>query len=209
MASILALKEVGTSPPAQGMLSKFAEIREIRSTKEVTALANRRFDIVLIDTSMPRIEPQRLVQALRSTGLRSRPVILLLDFNEPPAALRRRLDHLAKLDSRAVGKPLDLRTTVRLLRISQETLARMLHVSSRSAHRWLHKTRPRRSPELQRLQCTADLLVDTLGTEQAIQQYLNQPNASLDGQMPITFLTRGEFDRVDADLESIREGVYV
>jgi CheY-like chemotaxis protein len=209
MANVLALKEAGTSPPAQGMLSKFAEIHEIRSTKEVTALANRRFDILLIDTSMPRIEPQRLVQALRSTGLRSRPVILLLDFNEPPAALRRRLDHLAKLDSRAVGKPLDLRTTVRLLRISQETLARMLHVSSRTAHRWLHKARPRRSPELQRLQRTADLLVNTLGTEHAIQQYLNQPNVSLDGQMPITFLTRGEFDRVDADLESIREGVYV
>jgi uncharacterized protein (DUF2384 family) len=211
MATVLALKQEGTSPPVEGILSKFAEIHEIRSTKDAASLAKKRFDILVIDTSMPRIEPQELVETLKSAGLTSRSVILLIDFNEPPAELRRRLGQLAKLNLWAASKPPDLKTTVRLLNVSQESLARMLGVSSRTAHRWLRKTQtqPRRNPQLQRLQSIVELLVDTLSTERAIQEYLNHPNPSLGGETPIALLTRGEFDRVDADLQSIREGVYV
>lgn len=211
MTTVLALKEQGTSPPVEGILSKFAEIHEIRGTKDVLSLAKRRFDIVLIDTSMPGIEPQELVGALQSAGSTSRSVILLIDFNKPPAELRRRLDQLAKLNLWAASKPPDLKKTVRLLNVSQESLARMLRVSSRTAHRWLRKaqTRPRHNPELRRLQRVVELLVDALGTERAIQEYLNHSNPSLEGKTPIAFLSRGDFDPVEADLESIREGVYV
>jgi transcriptional regulator with XRE-family HTH domain len=211
MASVLALKEEGTTPPVEGILAKFAEIHGIRSTKDAALLSKRHFDILLIDTSMPRIEPQELVEALQSAGSTSKSLILLIDFNEPPSQLRRRLDQLAKLNLWSVGKPPDLKTTVRLLNLSQEALARMLHVSSRTAHRWLRKaqTQPRHNPALQRLQKLVELLVDTLSTEPSIQQYLNHPNPSLGGETPIALLTRGEFDRVEADLQSIREGVYV
>jgi transcriptional regulator with XRE-family HTH domain len=211
MANVLAVKEEGTAPPIEGILSKFAEIHEIRSTKDAVSLAKKRSDILLIDTSMPRIEPQKLVEALQAVGLTSKPLILLIDFSAPPAELRRRLDQLAKLNPWAASKPPDLKTTVRLLKISQESFARMLHVSSRTAHRWLRnsRTRPRHNPELQRLQRIVELLVDTLGAERAIQEYLNYPNPNLGGGTPIAFLTRGEFDRVEADLQSIREGVYV
>lgn len=209
MANILALKEEGTCPPMEGMLSKFAEIRGIRSTKDAAALATKRFDILLIDTSMPDIEVQDLVEALQSNESRSRSAILLIDFSEPPSELRRHLDQLANLSLGAMSKPPGLKTTVRLLQVSQESLARMLHVSSRTVHRWLRKTLPRHNPELQRLQRIVELLIDTLNTERAIQQYLNHPNPSLGGEMPIALLTRGEFDRVEADLQSLREGVYV
>ena len=211
MASVLAVKEEGTAPPVEGILSKFAEIYEIRSAKDAVSLAKKRFDILLIDTSMPGIEPQDLVEALQSAGSTSKPVILLIDFNEPPGELRRRLGQLTKLNLCTTSKPPDLKTTVRLLNISQESFARMLHVSSRTAHRWLHssRTRPRRNPELQRLQRIVELLVDTLGTERAIQEYLSHANPTLGGEAPIAVLTRGEFDRVEADLQSIREGVYV
>lgn len=209
MANVLALKEEGTSPPAEGILSKFAEIRAIRSPRDATSLANRRFDILMIDTSMPGIEAEKLVQALREVESTSRSIILLIDFNESPSELRRRLDQLAKLNLWAKSKPPDLRTTVKLLQVSQESLARMLNVSSRTVHRWLRETKPRHKPELQRLQRIVELLVDTLNTERAIQEYLNYPNPSLGGKMPITLLTRGEFDRVEADLQSLREGVYV
>src|SRR5437867_1276832 len=91
MANILALKEQGTAPPLEGMLSKFAEVREIGSTKDAALLMQRPFDIVLVDTSMPRIEPQDLVQALQMTESTSRSAILLIDFNEPPSELRRHL----------------------------------------------------------------------------------------------------------------------
>ena len=209
MANILALKEEGTTPPVEGILSKFAEIRGIRTTEDATSLAKKRFDILLIDTSMPRIEAQDLVQALQSTGSTSRSVILLIDFNEPPSELRRRLDQLAKLNLYAVSRPPDLKTTLRLLKVSQESLARMLNVSSRTAHRWLGKTQPRHNPQLQRLQHIVELLIDTLNTERAIQEYLNHPNPGLGGELPITLLIRGEFDRVEADLQALREGVYV
>jgi response regulator RpfG family c-di-GMP phosphodiesterase len=209
MANVLALKEEGTSPPIEGMLAKFAEIHGIRSTKDAASLAKRHFDILLIDTSMPRIEAQDLVQALQSTGSTSRSVILLIDFNERPSQLRRRLDQLAKLNLTAVTKPPDLRTTLRLLDISQESLARMLNVSSRTAHRWLGKTRPRNNPQLRQLQHVVELLLDTLNSEPAIHEYLNHPNPSLGGEAPIAVLSRGEFDRVEADLQAVREGVYV
>ena len=211
MATVLALKEEGTAPPIEGILSKFAEICEIRSTKDAASLAKKRFDILLIDTSMPRIEALDLVEVLQSSESTSRSVILLIDFNESPAELRRRLDQLARLNLSAVSKPPDLKTTVRLLDVSQETLARMLHVSSRTAHRWLHKTQrqPRSNPGLRRLQRIVELLVDTLGTERAIQEYLNHSNPSMAGDTPLTLLMRGEFDRIEADLQSIREGVYV
>jgi len=209
MANVLALKEEGTSPPIEGMLSKFAEIHGIRSTKDAASLAKRRVDILLIDTSMPRIEAQDLVEALQSTGATSRFVILLIDFNEPPSELRRRLNQLARLNLSAVTKPPDLRTTLRLLNISQESLARMLNVSSRTAHRWLGKTRPRNNPQLQQLRRIVELLLDTLNSEPAIREYLNHPNPSLEGEMPISLLSRGEFDRVEADLQALREGVYL
>src|SRR5206468_12854783 len=72
MAIVLALKQEGTSPPVEGVLSKFAEIHEIRSTRDAALLAKKRFDILLIDTSMPRIEPQEVVEALQSAGSTSK-----------------------------------------------------------------------------------------------------------------------------------------
>ena len=211
MASVLAVKEQGTAPPIEGILSKFAEIHEIRSTEDAASLAQKHFDIVLIDTSMPRIAPLELVEALQSTGATSGSVILLIDFRESPAQLRRRLDQLAKLNLGAAGKPLDLKRTVRLLDVSQESLARMLHVSSRTANRWLRRavTHPRENQELRRLQRIVEHLVDTLGTERAIQEYLNHANPSLGGETPMAVLNRGEFARVESDLAAIREGVYV
>ena len=210
MAHVVALKEEGTSPATEGMLAKIAEIRGIRSTKDAASLAKRRVDIVLIDTSMPRISAQKVVEVLRSAGATSRSAILLIDFNEPPSELRRRLDQLAKLNLWAANKPPDLKTTVRLLNVSQESLARMLRVSSRTAHRWLRRqTHPRHNPELERLLRTVGLLVDTLGADRAIQDYRSHQNPSLGGETPLALLTRGEFERVEADLQSICEGVYV
>jgi CheY-like chemotaxis protein len=209
MASVLALKEEGTSPPIEGMLSKFAEIRGIRSWKDAASLVAKRFDIVLIDTSMPRIAAQALVEALKKRGVASRSMIVLIDFRESPAELRQRLDQLARLNTRAQAKPVDLKTIMRLLQISQESLARMLNVSARTVHRWLGRKLPRHHPELQRLQRMVELLKDTLGAERSVQEYLLHRNPSLGGETPISLLLRGEFDPVEADLQALREGVYV
>jgi len=209
MANVLALKEEGTTPPVEGVLSKFSEIQGIRSTDDVRLLAQRHFDILLVDTSMPRIEAQDVVRALRSSGSASNSLILLFDFNESPSEVRRRLGQLAKLNPQGVSRRPHLRAMLRLLNLSQESLARMLNVSSRTAHRWLGKTKPRNNPQLRRLQRLVELLIDTLQTDRAIQEYLNHPNPGLGGETPIAVLGRGEFGRVEADLQALREGVYV
>ena len=209
MARILALKEEGTHPPVEGMLSKFAEIHGIRRPAGTGFLAGKRFDIVLIDASIPRVDSEKLIETFQNVEWPSRPAILLLDFKESPARLRRRLNELSKLGLPSEARPPDLRKVVQLLDVSQESLARILNVSSKTVQRWLKGTRPRHKPELERLQRVSSLLLETLNSEHAIRGYLNHPNPSLGGEMPITLLTRGEFDRVEGDLQAIREGVYV
>lgn len=105
--------------------------------------------------------------------------------------------------------PPDLRKVAQLLQVSHESLARILNVSSKTVQRWLKGTRPRHKPELERLQQLVSLLLDTLNSEHAIRGYLNHPNPSLGGETPIALLTRGEFDRVEADLQAVREGVNI
>ena len=209
MANVLALKEAGTSPPAEGILSKFAEVRGIRSTKDAASLAHKRFDIVLIDTSMPKIGTQSLLEALKRKGIASQSMIVLVDFRESPTELRRRLDQLAVLNARTRAKRVDLKSIMRLLQVSQEALARMLNVSARTVHRWLGRTQPRHNPNLQQLRQIVELLSDTLGTDLSVQEYLRHGNPSLGGETPISFLLRGEFNAVEADLQALREGVYL
>jgi transcriptional regulator with XRE-family HTH domain len=209
MARILALKEEGTHPPVEGILSKFAEIHGIPRPSGTGFLAGKRFDIVLIDASIPRADSEKLIETFQNVEWPSRPAILLLDFKESPARLRRRLNELALLGLPSAAHPPDLRRVVQLLGVSQESLARILNVSSKTVQRWLKGTRPRYKPELERLQRVANLLLETLTSEHAIRSYLNHPNPSLGGETPITLLTRGEFDRVEGDLQAVREGVYI
>jgi hypothetical protein len=53
-----------------------------------------------------------------------------------------------------------------------------------------------------------EMMRDTLKTKQAVNAYLNHPNPSFDGETPGTLVERGEFERVLADLQALREGVY-
>jgi transcriptional regulator with XRE-family HTH domain len=97
----------------------------------------------------------------------------------------------------------------RLLGLSQESLARILGVSSRTVHRWLHGTRPRRKPELDRILSLASSLLRALSDAAAVRAYLHHANPSIGNERPVDLLLRGEFDRIAADLQSIEEGVYV
>lgn len=209
MARILALKEEGSHPPVEGILSRFAEVHGIRRPRGTGFLVGKRFDIVLIDASLPRSDSEKLIETFQNVKWPSRPAILLLDFKESPARLCRRLNELSKLGSPPESRPPGLRKVVQLLDVSQESLARILNVSSKTVQRWLTGTRPRRKLELERLQRVVGLLIDTLNSEQTIKSYLNHPNPGLGGEAPITLLTRGEFDRVEADLQAVREGVYI
>ena len=207
LTRVVALKMDGTHPPTEGMLARFARILEVRSGADVLAIAQGHPDVVLIDTHMPAVETREIVEALRNQL--SHAVVMFVDFVQSPAGLRRQLNLLSSLVAPHRGHTLDVPRITRILGTSQEGLSRILNVSAKTAHRWMKGTRPRKTPELEQLTRVVSLLLEALPSENAIRSYLNHPNPSFDGAAPMSLLTRGDFDRVAADVESVREGVYV
>ena len=203
----VALKAEGTHPPSEGVLARFADVRAIRSLKDLEKVRQERPDIVLLDVRMPRLDGREAVEVLRQS--RPTPVLVLIDAKMQPTALLRQLNSLGTLKATHHGRPPSLAQIVRLLDVSQEVLSRILNVSSRTAHRWLKGTRPRRTRELDRLLEIVALLEQTLPNDDAIRSYLYRANPTLQGERPIDSLIRGEFDRISADLQAVQEGVYV
>lgn len=206
-ARVVAVKEEGTHPSAEGILARIARIQPIKSRADASVVAKGQPDVVLIDICMPTVESQDIVEALRNQL--SNAVIMLVDFKQSPGRLRRQLSQLARVVAPQRGKNLDIPRITRILRTSQEGLSRILNVSTKTAHRWMKGTRPRPRPELEWLSHVVSLLLETLPNEDAIRSYLNHPNRSFDGDTPMNLLVRGEFDRVVGDIEAMREGVYV
>lgn len=203
----VALKEQGTHPPAEGILARFAEVRAIGSLSDLERVRKEHPDIVLMDLGMPRMGGKEAVEVLR--GARPRPMLVLFDSKAQPAVLLRRLNSLSGLRLVRPRRPPGLGRVLRLLGVSQEGLARMLGVSSRTAHRWLKGTRPRRIVEMDKLMEVVVLLEQSLTDDEAIRRYLHHANPNLQGEKPIDLLMRKDFDRVSADLQAVQEGVYV
>ena len=203
----VALKEEGTHPPSEGVLARFAEVRPIRSLRDLEKVKEERPDIVLMDLRMPRVDGKEAVEILRQS--RPGPVVVLFDSKMQPTTLLKHLNSLGTLKAARRGRSPNLSQIVRLLGVSQEVLSRILNVSARTVHRWLKGTRPRRTRELGRLFEIVTLLEQTLPNDGAIRGYLYRANPTLQGEKPIDLLIRGEFDRVSADLQAVQEGVYI
>lgn len=203
----VALKEQGTHPPSEGVLARFADVRPIRSLKDLEKVKEERPDIVLMDVRMPRLDGKEAVEVLRQS--RPAPVLVLIDAKMQPTALLKQLNSLGALKATRQSRALSLSQLVRLLGVSQEVLSRILNVSARTAHRWLKGTRPRRTRELDRVYEVVALLQQTLPNDEAIRSYLYHSNPALKGERPIDLLIRGDFDLVSADLQAVQEGVYV
>lgn len=203
----VALKEEGTHPASEGVLARFAQVRAVRSLKDLEKVKEEWPDIVLMDLHMPPVDGKEVVEVLRQSH--RAPVLVLFDSKMQPTALLKQLNSVLALKSNRRSRSPNLSQVVRLLGVSQEVFSRMLNVSARTAHRWLKGTRPRRTRELDRLLETVALLEQTLPSDDAIRSYLYHANPTLHGEKPIDLLIRGEFDRVAADLEAVQEGVYV
>lgn len=189
------------------MLARFARIRGVKSSADARLVAQDHPDLILIDICMPTLAAQDIVEALRDKLSHS--VIVLIDFEQPPGRLRRQLSNVATAVAPRQTAKLDISRIARILGTSQEALSRILNVSTKTAHRWMNGTRPRSKPELERLSHLVSLLLESLPSEESIRSYLNHPNPSLNGDAPMNLLVRGEFDRVEADIQALREGVYV
>jgi len=203
----IALKEEGTRPPAEGVLRRFANVRIIRSLRDVQKVKEEKPDIVLMDLSMPHFSGQEVLKVLSQSH--HIPVFICFDSKIQPTALLKHLTSLGSIRVKQRSRAAGLSEMIKLLGISQEVLGRMLNVSSRTVHRWLKSSHPKRNPELERLLGIVALLERTLPTTDAIHTYLYHANPGLGGIRPIDLLTRGDFDRVSSDLQAIQEGVYV
>jgi|SRR5271167_757808 len=203
----VALKEEGTHPPSEGVLARFAEVRPIRSLRDLEKVREERPDIVLMDLRMPHFDGKEAVEVLRQS--RPAPVFVLFDSKMQPTILLKHLNSLGTLKATRHGQSPGLPQIVRLLGVSQEVLSRILNVSARTAHRWLKGTHPRRTRELARLLEIVALLEQTLPNDEAIRSYVYHANPTLRGEKPIDLLIRGDFDRVAADLQAVQEGVYI
>lgn len=203
----VALKEEGTHLASEGVLARFAQVRAIRSLKDLEKVKEEWPDIVLMDLRMPQVDGKEVVEVLRQSH--RAPVLVIFDSKMQPTALLKQLNSLGALKSSRRSRPPNLSQVVRLLGVSQEVFSRMSNVSARTAHRWLKGTRPRRTRELDRLLEIVALLEQTLPSEDAIRSYLYHANPTLHGEKPIDLLIRGEFDQVAADLQAVQEGVYV
>lgn len=203
----LALKEEGTHPPAEGVLSRFAEVRAIRSIADVEKVKKERPDIIFMDLDMPHLSADQVLQVLRRSP-RPGPLLICFDSKLQPTRLVQQFASLAKIRPGHARRSRNLSQVVRLLGISQEVLGRILNVSARTAHRWLKGARPRPKPELGKLLEIVSLLEQTLHDGGSLRNYLHYPNPNLGGEKPLDMLIRGEFDRVAADLQAAQEGVY-
>ncbi len=206
-ARTVALKEEGTHLPSEGVLARFADVRSIRSLRDLEKVKEERPDIILMDVRMPRLDGKEPFEVLRQS--RPAPVLVLIDAKMQPTALLKQLNSLGALKATRHARQPSLSYVVRLLDVSQEVLSRILNVSGRTAHRWLKGTRPRRTRELDRLLEIVALLEQALPDADAIRSYLYHSNPTLQGERPIDLLIRGDFDRVSADLQAVQEGVYV
>ncbi len=203
----VALKGEGTHPPAEGVLARFAQVRAIRSLRDLEKVKEERPDIVLMDLSMPRVDGREVLEVLRQSH--RVPVVICFDSKIQPTTLLKQLNSLGTLKATRRSRSPSLSQVVRLLGVSQEVFSRILNVSARTAHRWLKGTRPRRNPKLDGLLEIVALLEQALPNTEAIRSYLYHSNPNLGGEKPIDLLIRGEFDRVTADLQAVQEGVYV
>jgi len=203
----VALKEEGTYPPTEGVLRRFANVRTIRSLIDVQKVREESPDIVLMDLSMPHFDGKEVLEILSKTH--HVPVFVCFDSKIQPTALLKHLTSLGSIRVKQRSRTAGLSETIRLLGVSQEVLGRMLNVSSRTVHRWLKGSHPKRNGQLERVLGIVALLERTLPTTDAIHTYLYYANPGLGGERPIDLLTRGDFDRIESDLQAIQEGVYV
>jgi CheY-like chemotaxis protein len=204
---VLFLKEEGTHPLSEGLLARFARIHTLRSILDLQSLESSAPHIIIVQASMPTLDGFDVLRRIQEMSKRA-PLLLLVDANQPPDRLAGKLAELSALRATRPRRP-SLARMQGLLGVSQEILARILGVSSRTAYRWIKGGRPRRNPVLERLQALVDSLEDTLDTPEAIRAYLHNPNPGLDGEKPVSLLLQGDFSRVEDSLLAIREGVYV
>lgn len=207
-ANILFIKEEGTHPAIEGLLSGWAQVWTVRAGEDWCNLPKTRPDVVLCDLHLAIREGSEILGSLEESW-HKKPAVLLFWSQGSPRELIQQLAQLSRIGRPTAPRPPSVRAMARILEVSQENLARMLNVSVRTAHRWLRGARPRPKPELEQLTEAVSSLERNLPDRAAIHNYLHHANPGFGGETPMQLLLRGEFGRIQGDLEAIQEGVYI
>ncbi len=202
---VIALKEEGSSPQAEGVLAGFAQVHTIRSAADVGSLVKARPRIVLLDLAMAHVDANEVLRVLREHKIQP---VVLLNYSQQPGEVLNQIRQLGDLRVKSQSTSPSIGHIARVVQLSQEALARILNVSAKTVQRWAKGTRPRPRPQLVQLARLVALLEEALPSKNAIQNYLNHPNPSFSGERPIDLLARGEFERIEVDVQAMLEGVY-
>jgi DNA-binding transcriptional regulator YiaG len=203
---VLALKDATTQPPGEGYLAAIANVHPVRSYKDLDIISVAKPDVVICDVHLPGVKGDDLLRKLKDSLHRF--TLVFVDFHSSPRQIKEQLANLQVVQPKALPR-MSVSRIMKVLGVSQEMLARMLNVSSRTVHRWVKGSRPRRKPELDKLSRVALMLEQTLDTPDAIQGYLHHANPNFNGEEPLSLLFRGDFAKVEGDLLAIQEGAYV
>lgn len=204
MSGIALVKEAGTHPPIEGWLARYAKVHAIRSLGDLTELKKGNFDLVIVN-AMRTLDGSAVLKRIQ--GSKNPPIVMLTAPNHSPESLAAQIERFSSMRP-LHHQPFQLARAVRVMGISQEALGRILGVSSRTAHRWLKGARPRPRPQFEQLARLFRQLEETFDSPQSIRSYLRYPNPGMGGETPLSMLIRGEFDRVEADLQALQEGAY-
>jgi chemotaxis response regulator CheB len=96
------------NPPSKAVLARFADVRPIRSLKDLEKVKEERPDIILMDVCMARLDGKEALEVLRQS--RPAPALVLIDAKMRPAALLKQLNSLGALKATRHSEPITLVT---------------------------------------------------------------------------------------------------
>jgi CheY-like chemotaxis protein len=170
-------------------------------------------NLIILDIDMPKIDTEALlIELKKSPHTKS---ISCVTIASPSAAAFTSLvsNFIQSAEQGKAGSPefaLGLDSVLRDFDISQEMLARILRVSSRTVSRWLlgqATPSPAQRERIEKLKLLHRRLLKTIKRE-AIPKYLQAYNENLRGNRPIDLLFNQRLDEILADLAGLEEGVY-
>lgn len=170
-------------------------------------------NLIILDLDMPKVDTEALLAKLKKSPYTK--LIPCVTITSPTAAAFTSLVSNF-IQSTKQGKTtdsefsLELDSVLRDFNISQEMLARILLVSSRTVSRWLlgqAAPSPSQRERIEKLKLLHRRLLKVIKRE-AIPNYLQAYNENLGRNRPLDLLFNQRLDDILADLAGLEDGVY-
>jgi len=198
--------------------SKIEAMSEINPSAIIKKAREVHPDLILLDISMPKMDGTAILKRLKKSPETKLAPIIVMDFKatrdfDPKKIINKILMSLGERFSSEAEKSISETSLKQILRdfdMSQETLAQILQVSSRTVNRWLNEEVKPSTAQMQRIEKLKYVYRRLLGIfkQEAISKYLKAHNQDLSGMRPLDLLMSQRWDDILADLTGLEEGIY-